>query len=104
MEQKQKITFHGKAKVRILKIDKEKNMSRLEITIHEGKNREVRKMCSAIDKKVLALHRSKIENLYVKDIKLGSWRYLKNFEVEELLKRAVKQQKNINKWKKLDKN
>ncbi len=48
-------------------------------------------MCSAIDKKVLALHRSKIENLYVKDIKLGSWRYLKKFEVEELLKRATKQ-------------
>ena len=81
----------GKAKVKILKTDEEKNFSRLQITIHEGKNREVRKMCSAIDKKVLALHRSKIENLYVKDIKLGSWRYLKNFEVEELLKRAVKQ-------------
>ena len=45
-------------------------------------------MCSAIDKKVLALHRSKIENIHVKDIKLGSWRYLKKFEIKELLKRA----------------
>ena len=33
-----------KAKVKILKIDKEKKISRLEITIHEGKNRQIRKM------------------------------------------------------------
>ena len=36
------------AKVKILKIDKEKNISRLEIIIHEGKNRQVRKMCEAV--------------------------------------------------------
>lgn len=41
----------GKAKVKILKIDRKKNKSRIEITIHEGKNREVRKMCKAIRKK-----------------------------------------------------
>ena len=45
------------AQVKIMKIDEEKNISRIEITIHEGKNRQVRKMCEAIDKKVLALHR-----------------------------------------------
>ena len=33
------------AKVKILKTDTEKNISRIEITIHEGKNRQVRKMC-----------------------------------------------------------
>ena len=76
----------GKAKVRILKIDEEKNISRLEITIHEGNNREVRKMCDAVGKKVLALHRSKIGNIGVKDIKLGQWRYLKEKEVNSLLK------------------
>ncbi len=76
----------GKAKVRILKIDEEKNISRLEITIHEGKNREVRKMCDAVGKKVLALHRSKIGNIGVRDIKLGQWRYLKEKEVNSLLK------------------
>ena len=70
------IIFHGKAKVRILKIDREKNISRIEITIHEGKNREVRKMCDAIGRKVLALHRRKIADLDVKNLEIGKWRYL----------------------------
>ena len=69
------------AKVRIMKIDEEKNISRLEIIIHEGKNRQVRKMCEAIGKKVIALHRSKIGNIGVKDLKIGEWRYLTKKEV-----------------------
>lgn len=76
----------GKAKVKILKIDDEKNISRLQITIHEGKNREVRKMCEAIGKKVIALHRAQIGNITVKDLPLGKWRYLKQSEVDNLIK------------------
>lgn len=75
----------GKAKVKILKIDKDKGISRIEITIHEGKNREVRKMFSALDKKVLALHRSKIEDISVKNLKLGEWRYLSDSEVKSFM-------------------
>ena len=74
------------AKVRILKIDKEKNISRIEIKIHEGKNRQIRKMCDSIGKKVLALHRSKIGNLDVKSLKLGEWRYLSQNEVKSIEK------------------
>ena len=73
------------AKVKILKTDEEKNISRLEITIHEGKNRQVRKMCEAVGSKVIALHRSKIGDIGVKDLKLGNWRYLKDYEVKKLL-------------------
>ncbi len=73
------------AKVKILKTDEEKDISRLEITIHEGKNRQIRKMCESIGKKVLALHRSKIGNIDVKNIKIGEWRYLKDSEVKELI-------------------
>ena len=75
------------AKVKILKIDEEKNISRIQITIHEGKNRQVRKMCEAINKKVLALHRSKIGNIEVNNLKVGNWRYLTNKEIENLHKK-----------------
>ena len=75
----------SKAEVKILKIDEQKNVSRLQITIHEGKNRQVRRMCEAIGKKVISLHRSKIGNLTVKDLPLGTWRYLNKKEVETLL-------------------
>ncbi len=73
------------AKARIMKIDEEKKISRVEITIHEGKNRQVRKMCEAIGKKVIALHRSKIGNVGVKDLKLGTWRYLNEKEIKQIL-------------------
>ena len=75
----------GKAKVKILRIDEEKKISRLAITIHEGKNREVRKMCEAIDKKVLALHRRSVAGLDVKNMQIGTWRYLNSREVEAIL-------------------
>ena len=72
------------AKVKILKTDEEKNITRLEIIIHEGKNRQVRKMCEAIGYKVLALHRSKIAGIGVKDIPIGKWRYLKDYEINKI--------------------
>ena len=74
------------AKVKILKIDKEKNISRLEIKIHEGKNRQIRKMCETVGYKVIALHRSKIANIGVKDLPLGKWRYLSKQEVLDFIK------------------
>lgn len=86
-----------KARAKILKTDEEKNLSRVQITIHEGKNREIRKMCEAIGKKVLALHRSKIANLSVKDIRLGKWRYLTEKEVSDIVELAIKNNEKNNK-------
>lgn len=77
----------GKAKVKIIKYDLEKNETRLEIIIHEGKNREVRKMCETIGKKVLALHRTKIGDIDVKGLELGKYKFLN----EDEIKRVVKQ-------------
>lgn len=77
----------GKAKVKILKIDEVKNISRVQITIHEGKNREVRKMCETVGKPVISLHRTRIGNVNVKDLKLGTWRFLKEAEIDELKNR-----------------
>jgi len=75
----------SRALVRIIKVEEDNSKSRLEITIHEGKNRQVRRMCDAIDKKVLALHRSKIGEITVKDLKIGTWRYLKDYEIKKLI-------------------
>ena len=63
------------------KIDSEKNISRIQITIHEGKNKQVRKMCEKIGYPVRALHRTKIGNIDVKDLKIGVCS-----EVKELVK------------------
>ena len=74
------------AKVRKIKEDIENNKTRLEIVIHEGRNRQVRKMCEKIGKHVLALHRSKIGDIDLKNLKIGNWRFLTEKEVESLLK------------------
>ena len=74
------------AKVRKIMWDEKNNKTRLEIIIHEGKNREVRRMCEAINKKVLALHRSKIGRIDLEGLKIGKWRYLTDTEVNSLKK------------------
>ena len=74
------------AKVKKIMWDEDNNKTRLEIIIHEGKNREVRRMCEAVNKKVLALHRSKIGNLSLDGLKIGKWRYLTDTEVQSLKK------------------
>ena len=76
----------AKANAKIIKQDKEKDITRIEIVIHEGKNRQVRKMCEAIGRKVLTLHRTKIGNLEVRNLKLGTWRYLTENEIASLIK------------------
>ena len=73
-----------KAQVRILKKEEEKNLTRIEITIHEGRNRQIRKMMKSIGKSVVALHRSKIGNIQVNHMKLGQWRYLTEQEINSL--------------------
>ena len=73
------------AKVRILKKIIDKNLTRIEVIIHEGRNRQIRKMFKSINKSVVALHRSKIGNICVNDMKIGTWRYLTIDEVNSLL-------------------
>ena len=44
-------------------------------------------MCEAVGHKVLALHRSKIAGIDVKDLPLGKWRFLNQNEVKRILKK-----------------
>ena len=43
-------------------------------------------MCETLKYPVLALHRKKIGDLDLKDLKIGEWRYLKKEEINKLLK------------------
>lgn len=58
--------------------------SLVDITIHEGKNRQVRKMCSAVGHPVLKLKRISIGKIKLEGLQRGSWRYLTAAEVEYL--------------------
>jgi len=56
----------------------------VKIEIHEGKNRQVRKMCEKIGHKVLKLRRIRIGNLSIGELKPGEYRKLTNRELEYL--------------------
>ena len=56
----------------------------MQITIHEGKNRQVRRMFEAIGHPVVHLRREKLANLALGSLKVGDWRFLTQKEVEEL--------------------
>lgn len=56
----------------------------LEITIHEGRNRQVRRMCEAAGMHVTRLKRIREGKLSLGDLPLGKWRYLTPAEVEQL--------------------
>jgi pseudouridine synthase len=57
----------------------------LEITITEGRNRQVRRMLEAVDSKVLKLVRTAIGPLQIGDLAIGKWRELTPNEVKGLL-------------------
>ena len=74
----------GKAKAKILKIDKRKNSSVVELIIHEGKNHQVKKMFEAIGYEVLKLKRESIAFLTLDGVKPGEYRELNIKEVKKL--------------------
>lgn|SRR5574344_1469095 len=56
----------------------------LKITISEGKNRQVRRMCEAVGLSVINLKRIKVGNLILGDLKLGKYRYLTKQEISKI--------------------
>jgi len=74
----------SKSKVKVKKIDKKNNTSLIQITIHEGKNHQVKNMFSAVGHKVLKLKREKIAFLDLTGLKPGEYRKLNMKEVKKL--------------------
>ena len=66
----------------------------LKMTLFEGRNRQIRKMCEAAGLTVKRLSRVSIGNLKLDGLPVGKWRYLEQSEVDYLYK-ATKEQKNV---------
>jgi len=81
------ITLDGytiaKPTVRCIDVDNS-DRATLEIVIHEGRNRQVRRMCAAAGMQVVRLIRIAEGNLQLGDLPLGKWRHLTADEVKKL--------------------
>jgi len=68
----------------------------VEITLFEGRNRQIRKMCSILGHDVLELERIAIGFVSDRKLKQGNWRYLTIDEKESLLREVASNGKNRN--------
>jgi len=76
------------AKIRVLDHDPSGRRAKLEVEIHEGRKRQVRRMFSKIGCGVVKLKRIQFSFLSLKGLKEGSYRFLKEDEVRKLKKEA----------------
>lgn len=72
---------HG-AEVEI--IEKHEDGGKLKIIIHEGRNRQIRKMCEQVELKVSRLCRVQIGNIRLGGLALGKWRFLDRVQINYL--------------------
>jgi 23S rRNA pseudouridine2605 synthase len=78
------------AEVKLLALKRDANEATLLVTVREGRNRQVRKMCEAIGHPVSHLRRVAIGPIRDPRLKLGYWRDLTVEEVERLRKAAAR--------------
>jgi pseudouridine synthase len=69
-------------------IHKRPGVTLLRLTLHEGKKREVKRMCAAAGYPVLDLQRVSVAGINVKGLRVGEWRCLTPHEIATLRKRA----------------
>ena len=74
----------AEAKMTLLDIEKKNNLvnSVVEIIIHEGKNRQIRRMCEALGHEVLSLKRVEVGSIKLGYLKKGQWRNLTDEELK----------------------
>ena len=73
-----------RAKVEILDLDKKNNSSLFKITITEGRNRQVRKMCETVGFEVKKLKRVSFGGVTLDGLSVGEYRPLKPHEIKKL--------------------
>lgn len=79
-------------------IHKRDEDSKIKLTIHEGRNRQIRRMCKAIGHPVMHLVRTRLANLTIKGLKRGEYRELTFSEVNSL-KKSLSGERNRKKEK-----
>lgn len=72
------------AKYKITEKDTEKNQMSLDLTIYEGRNRQIKRMMEALGYRVTRLHRKQLGVLRVDDLRQGEYRLMKPYEVKQL--------------------
>lgn len=65
-------------------VDVRQDRAQFRVTIHEGRNRQIRRMCQAAGMLCTRLRRIREGNLYLGDLPLGAWRHLTEEEVQSL--------------------
>lgn len=63
---------------------RERSHTILRFVLHEGRNRQIRKMCAQVGLNVISLMRIALDNLQLGDLEPGKWRELTEHEIEEL--------------------
>lgn len=90
----------SKARAKLRKFDKDTNTSFVELTIHEGRNHQVKKMFEAIGFRVEKLKRERIAFLDLKGLKSGEYRKLNIKEIKKLYDLANNEREIKNKARK----
>ncbi|MBE6152400.1 MAG: rRNA pseudouridine synthase [Firmicutes bacterium] len=80
----------SKCGARIISYDKKTDTSIVELTIHEGKNHQVKKMMASVGHEVIKLKRERLSFLTLKGLKSGEYRYLNIKEVKKLYNEVQK--------------
>ncbi|MCL0311673.1 rRNA pseudouridine synthase [Apilactobacillus sp. TMW 2.2459] len=80
----------AKAKTNLIEQNPKNNTSVIQLTIHEGRNHEVKNMLAAVNHPVKKLKRESYAFLNLRGLKVGEWRPLKKYEVDKLIEMAIK--------------
>ncbi len=67
-------------------VTRKDNYTVIKMTLFEGRNRQIRKMCELVELEVMSLRRVAIGNIKLGDLSPGKWRYLTKTQVDYLKK------------------
>lgn len=84
LEQGVKLSDGWTAPAKVRRLPKEKGQARLELTLHEGRNRQVRRMCEAVGHPVVHLLRLRVAFLSLEGLERGEFRELSPGEIQGL--------------------